>query len=319
VPTNVIAEFCQNHNGDFAILQRMIAAAASAGASHGKIQTIFAADVAFRLEFEEGETDAAGVVQTIKRPYQPEYERLKKLELSYEQHTQFIAECKRAGLRSMTTAFTVTSVPHLKELGFDAIKIASYDCASLPLIDAVSGVFDELVISTGATYDPEIEATAKLLHAKNKPFTFLHCVTIYPTPLEEMNLARMDYLKTLTPSVGLSDHTLAARDGIKAAVVAIHRGASAVERHFRILPEDQSRDGRVSISPEQLAELVRFSKLSRSEQEAYLKENVPERDAMLGSERRPLSHDELLNRAYYRGRFCNKVDGRQIFNWDWPG
>ena len=41
----LIAEFCQNHNGSFATLQRMIAAAADGGATHGKIQTIFADDL----------------------------------------------------------------------------------------------------------------------------------------------------------------------------------------------------------------------------------------------------------------------------------
>lgn len=312
----IIAEFCQNHNGDVGLLDRMIGAAAEAGATHGKIQTIFARDLSQRAEFEQGEVDAAGVTKTIKRPYQPEYDRLKGLELSYEQHARFITESERAGLVPMTTAFNLTCVPHIRELGFRAIKIASYDCGSLPLIKAVAGVFDELVISTGASYDQEIEATAELLRGLGKPFTFLHCVTIYPTPLDAMHLRRMEYLRELTPSVGLSDHTLAARDGVKAAMAAVHLGASVVERHFRILPEDQSRDGRVSITPAQLAELVAFAKLSRSEQEAYLKENVPELPAMLGSRKRSLSDEELLNRAYYRGRFCNKVDGKQIFNWE---
>ena len=38
----IIAEFCQNHNGDFDVLRRMIHEAAESGATHGKIQTIFA-------------------------------------------------------------------------------------------------------------------------------------------------------------------------------------------------------------------------------------------------------------------------------------
>ena len=37
----IIAEFCQNHNGDFDILKRMVEQASKAGATHGKIQNIY--------------------------------------------------------------------------------------------------------------------------------------------------------------------------------------------------------------------------------------------------------------------------------------
>ena len=47
----IIAEFCQNHNGHFDTLRRMIDAAAGAGATHGKIQTIFADDLSYREEY----------------------------------------------------------------------------------------------------------------------------------------------------------------------------------------------------------------------------------------------------------------------------
>ena len=38
---------------------------------------------------------------------------------------------------------------------------------------------------------------------------------------------------------------------------------------------------------------------------------------MLGNERRKLSHEELLNRDYYRGRFASKdINGKVIYNWE---
>ena len=48
----LIAEFCQNHNGDFDLLKKMVEAAAAAGATHGKMQTIFADTIAFRLNLK---------------------------------------------------------------------------------------------------------------------------------------------------------------------------------------------------------------------------------------------------------------------------
>ena len=184
------------------------------------------------------------------------------------------------------------------------------------MIKVLAENFDELVVSTGATYDYEIEDTAKYLNSINKNFSFLHCVTIYPTPLKDMNLKRMDYLKNYTQSVGLSDHSLVARDGIKASIAAIYLGAGVIERHFTVLPENETRDGRVSIRKEHVKELVYFSKLSDYERLEYIKKNVPEFEIMIGTEKRELTKEELLNRAYYRGRFCNKINGIQKFNWE---
>ena len=38
--TKIIAELCQNHNGDIKILQEMVHAAAESGADYAKIQSI---------------------------------------------------------------------------------------------------------------------------------------------------------------------------------------------------------------------------------------------------------------------------------------
>ena len=63
----IIAEFCQNHNGDFDLLKKMIEEAAKAGATHGKMQTIFADTVTYRPQFEEGLIQN-GIIKSIKRP-----------------------------------------------------------------------------------------------------------------------------------------------------------------------------------------------------------------------------------------------------------
>lgn len=312
----LIAEFCQNHNGDFAILRRMIDAAAEGGATHAKIQTIFADDLSFRPEFEEGATDSSGCVQVIKRPYQAEYDRLKGLELTFEQHRLFVDECRAVGLVPLTTAFNLACIPGIRELGWRSVKVASYDCGSLPLIEALADNFEELIISTGATFDEEIEKTARFLNLRQSDFTLLHCVTIYPTPLAAMNLQRMAYLREFTQSVGVSDHSLTALDGIKADIAAIHLGADTIERHFTVLPADETRDGKVSITKDHLLKIAEFAALDHGSQAAYLAEHVPEFASMLGQQHRALSEVELLNRAYYRGRFCNKVGNRQIFNWE---
>lgn len=312
----IIAELCQNHNGNVDTLKIMIQEAAEGGATHIKIQTIYAEDVVYRERFEDGIITQDGTIECIKRPYVTEYERLKKLELSYVEHELFIKECNQYGVIPLSTAFTHGSIDMLKQLGFRSVKVASYDCASVPLINRLVDNFDEIIVSTGATFDDEIANTASLLQKSGKLFSLLHCVTLYPTPLHEIHLNRMNYLKTFSDSVGLSEHTLVPRDGIKASIAAIYFGADVIERHFTILPEDATRDGKVSIRKEHLVELVRFSKLSINDQKEYIEEYIPEFSQMLGSKERFLTKDELLNRDYYRGRFATHIYKKPIYNWE---
>jgi N,N'-diacetyllegionaminate synthase len=311
----IIAEFCQNHNGNFDHLRKMINDAAEGGATHGKIQTIFVEDLTFRERFEDGEVDSNGIQTVIKRPYKPEHDRLKHLELSFKQHELFIKECNKAGIIPLTTAFTARNINELKSIGFDSIKVASYDCGSLPLIRKLACSFSELIISTGASFDSEIEVTANYLNSIGKDFTYLHCVTIYPTPLDQVHLSRMDFLKKFTPFVGLSEHTETRLDGVKASIGAIYLGANAIERHFTIPMEVTPRDEKVSIGKEHLKELKAFHNLSKIEQGNYIKEKIPEFSSMIGNSERVLSHAELLNRDYYRGRFAAHYGKKPLFNW----
>ena len=316
--TTLIAEFCQNHNGDMDLLARMVEAAAENGATHGKMQTILAETVAYRPQFEEGLV-VDGVVKSIKRPYADEYARLKGLEISEGDTLRFIQLCKDNGLIPMTTCFVRAHAKDLASAGFKSIKVASYDCASFPLLRELSGLFDEIVVSTGATFEDEVRHAAEILAGKN--YGFLHCVTLYPTPLDELHFARMAWLKTMAPKVGFSDHSLRERDGLIASKAALAFGAEIIERHFTILGPKESRDGPVSITPDDLAELAAFAKLSMEERRAQLDAEYPDWNKLSGNSNRLLSDQELLNRDYYRGRFASprgesKNGTRMIFNWE---
>ena len=310
--TKIIAELCQNHNGDVNILKDMIWRAADSGASHVKIQTIFSEDLTFRERFEDGVT-SNGIIKSIKRPYSPEFERLSKLDLGFDTHALFIDECSSAGVIPLTTVFNRSRLESIIELGFKEIKIASYDCASFPLINDLKNKFNHIYVSTGATHDSEIETTADILRDQN--FSFLHCVTIYPTPVDKLNLNRIDYLRQFTDSVGFSDHTRPSQHGINPDIVALWKDADVIERHFTILDSSQTKDGPVSVNPEQLKNIVDYSKYNHDELSKLVK-NIPDYDKMLGSKTHSLSEEELLNRDYYRGRFASKINGKTIYNWE---
>jgi sialic acid synthase SpsE len=287
----------------------MIHSAAASGADFVKIQGLRSSELTYRSRFEQGYVGPDGTVQAIKRPFAPELARLLQLDLTDDDEQWFAEECRRAGVKSMITAFTLGSVSRFAAAGFDALKIASYDCKSTPLLKEAS-VFAEVVVSTGASYDHEIAAAAETLSGNQ--LSLLHCVTIYPTPLNQLHLRRMEWLRSLCPQVGFSDHTSVEQTGLRASKLAIMLGADVVERHFTVLPRDQTRDGPVSIDPSQLVELRRFSQLDCTQQEAEMNSEWPEWQMGLGQMQRELSHGELLNRDYYSGRVAAFQDGVQV-------
>ena len=315
----LIAELCQNHNGDTDIMLKMVEEAANAGATHVKLQHIFSDNLSYRSEFETGFTDNKGMVRCIKRPFLPEYDRLKSLELDEEVVNKFINECHNQGVIPQTTCFAREHCESLWDIGFRSIKVASYDCASFQLLRDLRNYDWDITVSTGATFDAEIEKASSIL--KGKDFDLLHCITLYPTPLDDLNLKRMDYLRKYCNKVGFSDHTNIESTGVLASIGAINFGAEDIERHFTILDPSETKDGPVSVNPQQLRMISDFAALDDDEQESYIKSNVPQYQNMLGSETRELTNEELLNRQYYRGRFASrnieKPDAQNmIYNWE---
>ena len=313
-----IAEFCQNHNGNFKILEKMIKSASKSGATYGKIQNIYAEDLTFRPEFETG-IKINNKILAIKRPYKKEYKRLKKLEIKKNDIKNFIKICKDNNLIPLTTCFVQSHVDEIRDLGFKSIKVASYDCGSFPMIEKLKKNFNEIIVSTGASFDDEIEKTYNIL--KNKNFSFLHCITIYPTPLNNLNLKRMEFLKKFTNKVGFSDHTHVKTTGILGSMTACYLGAKLIERHFTILPENKTKDGPVSINEKQLSNLMTFSKLNKKEKKLILDSQFKNWKNLIGNKKRELSDEEILNRNYYRGRFASKRKYQKnrlqkVYNWE---
>lgn len=314
----IIVEICQNHNGDRALLKELIHSAKKNGADIVKGQIIFSEDLAPRERFDAGLVEDNGVRKTIARPYTAELARLRKLDLDEDDYRFFVEEANRAGIDPMLTVFSrkrislAASLPWQNKL----VKVASYDCGSYPMINELADNFETLVISTGASFNEEVEQTARLLKSKGRKFAFLHCVTSYPNTLAMAHLARMEWLRQFTPLVGWSDHTLVARDGIKASKVALMLGADYIERHFTVLPADKTKDGPVSITPALLKELSDFRDLPKKEQRKIVEKTIPEWHTMVGQTERELTHTEMLNRDYYRGRFASLIGKKWVHNWE---
>ena len=314
----LIAELCQNHNGDENAMLRMVDEAAEAGATHVKVQHILAENVTFRPQFEAGGVDRVSGVEFIQRPYDAEYARLKGLELDDSSVKKFIGRCVENNVIPLTTCFCTQHADHLSSLGFKEIKVASYDCASQHMLKILKDKFDYVYVSTGATFNNEIASAAAILPKEKS--SFLHCVTRYPTPLTALNLGRIDWLRKFNRPVGFSDHSLKSRDGLGAVKLALYLGAELIEVHYRIFAEDESKDGPVSVNKEQLRELSDFDSLSLEVKKAEIKNLGLLEFANVSTHAFEMSEEEYKNRLYFRGRFASLVESdgirRHLYNWE---
>jgi len=308
--TKFIAELCQNHLGSTSNLEQMVILAKKSGADYAKIQGLYSYELTKRPEFENPNNP-------IYRPFESEFERLSSLDLTSEQESWFVRFCISNSVIPMITVFTHEGIKRAKSAGFKHIKIASYDCNSIPLIEGALSFADEVIISTGATSWKDLNHTCKFVSEKkknNQKVVLLHAKTIYPTQLNEFNLLRMAALKYFGYDTGLSDHSKPSDTGLIASKVAILLGAKYIERHFTIFNKSKTKDGPISVTPEELMELKDFSMLNHSEQISQIKIN--DLITLLGGDLIEPSGAELNNRKYYRGRVATNYKGKLFNSWE---
>ena len=83
--------------------------------------------------------------------------------------------------------------------------------------------------------------------------TVLHANTMYPTPMEDVNLnAMLTMQKEFGVDIGYSDHTL----GIEVDIAAVAMGASCIEKHFTLDKTMDGPDHKASLEPEELKSMV---------------------------------------------------------------
>lgn len=209
-----IAEASSNHGRDLARALAFADAAADAGCDAVKFQ-LFRIDRMFAPEI---------LARSEKHRARAEWE------LPLEHLAPIANRCRARGIAFSCTPFYIEAVEALAPF-VDFYKIASYELMVTPLLDACAASGKPVVLSTGMASLEEIDAAVTTLKRGGcSDLTLLHCVSAYPTPVAQANLAAIETIRTRTGCpVGWSDHTR------KPAVIerAVHHwNAAAVEFHL---------------------------------------------------------------------------------------
>lgn len=242
----VIAEIGVNHAGSTQRAEKLIAAAAQAGADAVKFQFFQASQLLSRAavpaayQTRAGEDDPSAM--------------LRRLQLSIDQLRDLRRFARECNVQFLVSVFSVELVDAAESLECDAYKIASPDVINQPLIERLMQTNRPLVVSTGAAAREEVASAVQWLGAH--PYALLQCVSAYPTPDACAALGGIAALRELTDRpVGYSDHTTALDTG----ALAVAAGACVLEKH---LTDDRSAPGpdhAASITPAQLEKYVHLA------------------------------------------------------------
>lgn len=247
----IIAEAGVNHNGSLELAKQLIDVAADAGVDAVKFQTFKAEKLvsknAQKADYQKQTTDGE----------ESQYEMIKKLELDVDTHHQLMAYCRQKNIMFLSTPFDHDSIALLNDLGLEKFKIPSGEIINLPYLRAIGALKKEVILSTGMADLGEIEDAIDVLVAAGTPkekITVLHANTMYPTPMEDVNLRAMLTIgQAFDCPFGYSDHTL----GIEVPTAAVAMGASCIEKHFTLDKNMEGPDHKASLEPQELTAMVK--------------------------------------------------------------
>jgi len=246
----IVAELSGNHNGSLKRAQKIIDAAADAGADAIKLQTYtpdtLTIDVDSPLFRVKSGKNWKG--KTL-------YQLYKEAHTPWKWHKKLFAHAKRRGLICFSTPFDESAVAFLKRLGNPIYKVASFEVVDIPLLRAIGKTRKPVIVSRGMASVSEIKmAITTLRKSGAREIVVLQCVSAYPAKVEDMNLATIpDIRKRFGVLAGLSDHTL----GNDVAIAAAAIGAVVIEKHLTLRRADGGPDAAFSLEPKEFKALVK--------------------------------------------------------------
>lgn len=283
----IIAEAGVNHNGSIKLAKKLIDVASESGADAVKFQTFKAEKLVSK------HAQKADYQKQTTNKTESQFDMIKKLELDLDTHKELISYCKTKNIMFLSTPFDHDSIELLSDLGLEIFKIPSGEITNLPYLRHIGKLNKKVILSTGMTNIGEIEdALDVLINAgtKKENITVLHANTMYPTPMEDVNLKAMVTIgNTFDVAYGYSDHTL----GIEVDIAAVALGACCIEKHFTLDCTMEGPDHKASLEPDELKAMVKAIR------------NI---ELALGSSIKKPSKSEIPNMQIARKSIVAKID-----------
>lgn len=292
---NLIAEISGNHLGSINICKDLIKSAKNSGATSVKLQTYKATTMTLNVKnshFLISKTHQLWGGKSLFDIYE-------EASTPWEWHEELFNFAKELDIKIFSTPFDISAVDFLENLNVPMYKIASLETGDISLVKHIAKTQKPIIASTGASTVEEIDDLVEAVFSEgNQNLTLLLCTSAYPTPLDQVHLARMKFLQNrYKVPVGLSDHTL----GNSASLAAVALGATVIERHFTLDRKLGGLDSVFSLEPEELN---------------LLSKQISEIESTIGVENWKIQQDESESRRLRRSLIItqNVNKGEEITN-----
>lgn len=247
----IIAELSANHKKSISRVYKLIDEAKKANVSAIKLQSYKADTITLNVRNKNF------LIKDKKSLWRNKYlyDLYKEGSTPWEWTKKIFSYAKKKRIICFSTPFDHKAVDMLEEVGCPLYKIASFELTDHMLLEKIAKTKKTVILSTGMASKNEIKESINVLKKNgSKKIIILKCTSIYPAPIENLNLLTIkDMKKTFNCSVGYSDHSI----GIAAATSAVVLGADVIEKHFTLSKNDGALDSKFSSDPKELSNLVK--------------------------------------------------------------
>lgn len=237
----IVAELNTSHFGDIEKAKEMILAAKKAGCDCVKFQS---------WSEESLYSETYYVRNAMARRF------IKRFSFSADELFILSEFCRELKIDFSSTPYSKEEVDFLVDkCNVPFLKVASMDLVNLDLLEHMSRKQIPIVLSTGMGSIEEIhDAVETISKYGNKRICILHCVSLYPTQKQEMNLQNILGLREIFGDfpIGFSDHS----EGSPLAIAATALGAALIEKHFTLDKTKIGMDNQMAMETDELAHMI---------------------------------------------------------------
>lgn len=154
--------------------------------------------------------------------------------LSNDEFKVLVDEAKREGLITVCTPFDEGSVELIEKHDIEIIKIASCSAKDWPLLERIALARKPVICSTAGLNISDIDKVVSFFSHRKIQLAIMHCVAIYPTLVQDLQLNQIDILKSRYPFLTIGYSTHEEPDNYSAVQIAVAKGAKVLERHVGV-------------------------------------------------------------------------------------
>lgn len=240
--TKVIAEIGINHNGSVELAKRLIDAAVLSGCDYAKFQKR-TPDICVP-EHQKNKIRKTPWGEITYLDYK------KKIEFEQREYDELFEYIKDKPIEIFSSVWDKPSVDFMRQYG-GPMKIGSALITDLDLCRYARNNTDLLIISTGMSTEEEIEKCIESC----KPDVVMHTNSTYPSPVSELNLNYINWLRKKYPNIeiGYSGHEY----GLVTTMSTVVMGCSWIERHLTLDRTMWGSDQLASVEPQGFMKLTK--------------------------------------------------------------